>query len=348
MDIRKEYDNTLKELQKRIGDLSGEKISENDTKEILVARLLQALGWNIYDPAEVKREFKYKNHPDSADFALKLDNDAKILIEAKELNNPLDSPKDRSQAINYASNVGVNWSVLTNGNKYLFFNSNVKQDYEKKLFKEFSIEKMTDPEAKELYDILSRDSVVQNNIETVWQNEYYNKAILEALQNLFDKADKDLVNLVKKKLNPEIKIKKEDIIKLISLIKDNIDFQEMGLGGEKVDLPEIETFGEEWDKDSLKKYVLTLKRYNKNSTIAFLSILANLNDRNIVRKDLILKIGENISNPAFNGFGLSGLLAGITRNCDKIKKEQLINKSENRNEFSLKAKYKETIKDLVK
>jgi len=335
------------EVKNSIKSLTGKKISENDTKEVLISRLLRELSWNIYDPQEVKREYKHKNHPDSADFALILNNKPVLLIEAKELNNLLDNVKDWSQAMNYASNVGIKWSILTNGNRYLFFNSNAQEDYENKLFKEFHIEKMNDSDALEFYNILSKESISRGNIENIWKHEYYTKTILDIIQNLFNESDMGLVNLIKKKSNPEMKMKKEDIITVITSIKDNIDFQSLGVDADEADLSEKEIYTMEWDKESLKKYFNTLKKYNKRSTLGFFSILVNSNVTIIKRKDLINQIGEKINNPSFNGYGLSGVLAGITMNCNNNKKEIIINKSENRKEFSIKDKYKEIIKSLL-
>ena len=106
---------TIERLRERISRYSLE-LSRNEirTRAVLIDPMLTALGWDVADPVVVTVE--YEVPPGRADYGLRrgLDNPPAILIEAKKLNEPLDS--HIGQLLNYALVRGVRYGCLTDGN----------------------------------------------------------------------------------------------------------------------------------------------------------------------------------------------------------------------------------------
>ena len=107
---------TLELLRARIqshGDALREK--ETRTRMALVDPLLQALGWDVSDPALVTPEFKVTGG--SADYALqRTEGKPAATVEAKKLGEPLAS--HRMQMLNYANASGIDFAALTDGNHW--------------------------------------------------------------------------------------------------------------------------------------------------------------------------------------------------------------------------------------
>ena len=101
---------TLRERIQSHGDALRE--NETRTRMALVDPLLQALGWDVSDPAVVTPEFKVSGG--WADYALlRPDGPPAATVEAKKLGEPLAS--HRMQMLNYANASGIDFAALTDG-----------------------------------------------------------------------------------------------------------------------------------------------------------------------------------------------------------------------------------------
>ena len=103
---------TLTECINRYGLELGK--NEIRTRAVLIDPMLKALGWDVTDPVLVTVE--YEVPPGRADYGLRrgLDNPPVVLVEAKRLNETLDSHV--GQLLNYALVRGVRYGCLTDGN----------------------------------------------------------------------------------------------------------------------------------------------------------------------------------------------------------------------------------------
>ncbi len=88
--------------------------NETRTRVALIDPLLTALGWDVADPALVTPECNVKGK--FADYALLEDGTVCVFLEAKKLDEPLS--KHRSQIVSYASELGIQFPALTNGNDW--------------------------------------------------------------------------------------------------------------------------------------------------------------------------------------------------------------------------------------
>ena len=128
-------------VRKRIRQIRdrNELIGEQNTKAALIDPLLSALGWDLQEIDEVRREYRRKPQDNPVDYALFLNRTECLLIEAKSLEKDLGDRKWISQNISYAAVVGVKWCVLTNGDEYRVYNSHAEVDVDEKLFRKVSV-----------------------------------------------------------------------------------------------------------------------------------------------------------------------------------------------------------------
>ena len=108
---------TIETLRERIDRYHSE-LSKNEirTRAVLIDPMLKALGWDVAVPNLVTVE--YEVPLGRADYGLRrgLDNPPVVLVEAKKLNEPLDSHV--GQLLNYALVRGVRYGCLTDGNTW--------------------------------------------------------------------------------------------------------------------------------------------------------------------------------------------------------------------------------------
>ena len=147
-DARAALTETLTKVRGRIEQLRarGDRVSEQDTKAILIEPLLAALGWRLNDLDEVRREYRAKSQDNPVDYALLVFGQARLFVEAKAYSSALNR-KCASQVMGYAAVVGVGWCLLTNGDEYRLYNSYAKVDVDAKLFRTV---RLRDPEQTDL------------------------------------------------------------------------------------------------------------------------------------------------------------------------------------------------------
>ncbi len=106
----------IESLRERIGT-HGASLGENETRTrmALVDPLLQALGWDVSDPAVVTPEYRVTGG--LADYALlRSDQQPAATVEAKKLGERLAS--HQMQMLNYANASGIDFAALTDGDHW--------------------------------------------------------------------------------------------------------------------------------------------------------------------------------------------------------------------------------------
>ena len=110
----------LRELAERVQGMSGG-FSERDTERYLVEPFMDALGYDSRNPAEVQAQLPVKigSTTKNCDYAITVENEVRILIEAKRASVSLDSP---GQLASYFSQVPTALlGIYTNGLEYRFY-----------------------------------------------------------------------------------------------------------------------------------------------------------------------------------------------------------------------------------
>ena len=102
----------------------GDLLRQNEfrTRLALIDPLLEALGWNVGDPALVIPEYDVSGK--RADYALLGSNRTPaVFLEAKKLDDSLSN--HRSQVVAYASELGIRYPALTNGNNWEVYDNSM-------------------------------------------------------------------------------------------------------------------------------------------------------------------------------------------------------------------------------
>jgi predicted type IV restriction endonuclease len=108
----------MEELSRFIESLRGKKsiynFDEDLTKQAIVLKILDILGWDTFNPEEVSQEHRITGG--KVDYALTVNKKNLLFIEAKSINAPLDSHEE--QLLSYSFHAGVELALLTNGTEW--------------------------------------------------------------------------------------------------------------------------------------------------------------------------------------------------------------------------------------
>jgi hypothetical protein len=192
----------LVKVRDRIDSLAGEPFGEQNTKAGLIAPILRALGWDTEDFREVHLEYKPRPVDNPVDYALLLNGQPRMFVEAKALGQNLSDRKWAGQIMGYAGVAGVRWVVLTNGDEYRIYNAHEAVDVDEKMFRRVRI---SDPaaDAEDTLALLSKESIAE--LEALWQEEFVDRQVKAAIDHLFEpEPDPGLVRLLRRDL-PNLK-----------------------------------------------------------------------------------------------------------------------------------------------
>lgn len=124
--------------------------SESATRHALIDPLLQKLGWDLSDLNQCKTEY---GTGQKRDYALFSPNDTEIprvIIEAKSLGTNF-TEKIKNQLTNYCNNLGTDFGILTDGNRWIFYDIYKKAPLDEKTIQEINID---EPEGNNIMKFL--------------------------------------------------------------------------------------------------------------------------------------------------------------------------------------------------
>jgi hypothetical protein len=203
---RQTLTSVLPKLSKRIQKIQNrnENIGEQNTKAALIDPLLAALGWDVEDIDEVSREYRRKSQDNPVDYALFMLRSPRLFVEAKGLEKDLSDRKWISQVLGYATVVGVEWCVLTNGDEYRLYNAHAPVDVEQKLFRVVRISESDQEEyTLETLELLSKEKMGDNLLNVLWKAHFIDRHVSRALGELLQNDDASLIRLIRKR-TPEL------------------------------------------------------------------------------------------------------------------------------------------------
>ncbi len=119
MDLRETLDSLADRLEKQMPLLT----NEEATKNALIMPVINALGYNVFDPTEVLPEFTADvgtKKGEKVDYAINVNGKPMILIECKSVTSDL-SFQHASQLFRYFGVTDARFAVLTNGVHYWFY-----------------------------------------------------------------------------------------------------------------------------------------------------------------------------------------------------------------------------------
>lgn len=176
--------------------------TEEGTKNALVMPFLAALGYDVFNPAELIPEFTADvgtKKGEKVDYAIMSNDTPVVLIECKSCNIDLNS-SHTSQLFRYFSVTDARFSILTNGVEYRFYSDLDKQNcMDDRPFLSFNIHDFDDNGLSELAkfgkDKFDTDSI----LDTASSLKYLN-LLKVYLKQQFDEPTEEFVRFVGKQV----------------------------------------------------------------------------------------------------------------------------------------------------
>ncbi len=135
-------------------------LNESDTVTIVVDMLSDIFGYDKYE--NITSEYAIKKT--FCDLAIKIENNVRILIEVKSIGTNL---KDMhlKQAVDYGSNAGIDWVVLTNGETWKVYKIVFSKPVEHELVYDFKIHdlKVANKDDLSYLYMLSKEAISKKN-----------------------------------------------------------------------------------------------------------------------------------------------------------------------------------------
>jgi predicted type IV restriction endonuclease len=187
-------------------------INEAQTSQVIILRLLKALGWDIWDPEEVKaQDSSSKSY--RPDFLLNVNGKPAFVLEVKALDKtPTD--EDRTQVVNYANSQNIRWAVLTTGRVWEFFDNKEEAKAPEKRVLLFQLD---NPSAKEYLERTLSKSLwkeanasgklsriakdIRKEIETQQSLTKIENILRKALEEGYQRSEKGLRKAIEKELS---------------------------------------------------------------------------------------------------------------------------------------------------
>src|SRR5215213_6487362 len=232
--------NVIPRLRTRIQKIRNRKenIGEQNTKAALIDPLLSALGWDIEDIDEVSREYRRKPQDNPVDYALFMLRSPRLFVEAKGLEKDLSDRKWISQILGYATVVGVEWCILTNGDEYRLYNAHAPVDVEQKLFRVVCISESDQEEyTLETLELLSKEKMGDNLLNVLWKAHFIDRHVSRALGELLQNDDASLIRLIRKR-TPELT--PSEIRESLKRADIRIDFPVVSVSSQSLATEEVE------------------------------------------------------------------------------------------------------------
>lgn len=192
------------QLKQFIADIKNKGLIERDeatTKQIIILRLFSILGWNVYDPDEVRPEHSVGGK--KVDYSLRHREQNKVFVEVKKSGEDLEIHQE--QLLNYAFHEGIEIAILTNGLSWWFYLPLNPGSWEQRKF--FSID-ITQQQENEIIgnfiNFLAKENVIpEKSLETakkLYKSNQKDQTIIASLPKAWNKliqeTDEQLIELI--------------------------------------------------------------------------------------------------------------------------------------------------------
>lgn len=173
-------------------------LGEEATKTSVVMPFLAALGYDIFNPSEVRPEFTADvgtKKGEKVDFAIFLDDKVEMIVEAKPFSCALKDAQ-YSQLYRYFAVTDARIALLTNGTEYWFFTDvDAPNRMDEKPFFKFSLEVYDEADLRELEKFAKESFSIEQVQATAASLKYTRLAAQYIAQQMAD-PDEEFVKLV--------------------------------------------------------------------------------------------------------------------------------------------------------
>ncbi len=168
---------------------------EATTKQIIIIRILNILGWNIFDIKEIQPEYPVdpQNSNEKVDYALARDTDNMVFVEAKAVNVDLENWEEKFCSYCFKNNVVL--GILTNGISWWFYLPRAKGSwYERKFYSINLVQQDTDIIVSKFIDFLSKQNVTNGKSEENARRTYESKQKKQIIKKSLPQAWNTLIS----------------------------------------------------------------------------------------------------------------------------------------------------------
>lgn len=204
----------IKKFQPILANARDKDINESDTVTIISDVLSEVFGYDKY--TEITSEFAIKKT--FCDLAIKLGDTVKMLIEVKAAGLNL-KEQHIKQAVDYGSNSGIDWVILTNGVTWKVYKVIFAKPITTEMLYEFDITEMNPKKDTdmELLFYLAKESMNRSNKlaleEYHLQKQLLNKYVIS--QVILNDATLDVIRRNLKKISADTKVTNDEIRAII-------------------------------------------------------------------------------------------------------------------------------------
>lgn len=285
-----ELNNAIEKILKTYNDQKDNITTEEATKMSLIAPLIAALGYNVFDPSEVLPEFTADvgtKKGEKIDYAIKRNGEIIMIIECKCHSVTL-SEADKNQLVRYFMCLpDTKIAVLTNGLVYQFYTDIDKFSMlDAKPYFQIDIRNMSSSDIKELARYC-KPQFDTNSIRNWAAGLKLKNGIKKYISDQFANPDEHFTKILTKAAHPNVKIVPslmEELTKLTRLALSeflNESLNERLSSAMREDIPS-DTDEESADKD--KTIITTQEEIDGHNIVrAILSKRTNISD--IVMRD---------------------------------------------------------------
>ncbi len=191
------FEEQLKNYVGKIIKMKDSVSTEEATKTSMIMPFFQLLGYDIFNPNEFIPEFTADvgiKKGEKVDYAIILNDEVSILIEAKAINQKLD--KHDSQLFRYFGTTRAKFAILTNGLVYKFYTDLEKTNVMDSLpFLEINIDELTDNDIVELKKF-HRDNFDVEHILSAASDLKYLSQIKKVIKEEFNNPSDEFVKMI--------------------------------------------------------------------------------------------------------------------------------------------------------
>jgi len=189
---------SLRTVSDKVKLHSDQMLTEEAVKTAVVLPVLRALGYDVFNPLEVVPEFTADavgKKGEKVDYALKVDDEIRILIECKPISTALER-KHTNQLFRYFSVTSAKFAILTNGRIFQFYTDLDEQNkLDSKPFFTFDIAEMNSGSVSELKKFEKSAFDIPNILATA-ERLKYTSGIKQTINSLIDDPSEEFVRLV--------------------------------------------------------------------------------------------------------------------------------------------------------
>lgn len=197
--------------------------NEEMTKQALIIPFIQTLGFDIFNPLDVKPEYVAdfgKKKGEKVDYALFKDNSPIIFVEAKSVNENLNN-HDAQLSRYFNSTTDIKLAILTNGIEYRFFTDlKTNNIMDEEPFLSVDITNLKDSDIESI-SRFRRDSYDKESLITYAEELVYTSNLNDTLRKLFNSPSDDFIRFLIKDFS-ETRVTSNVIDRFRPLVKNAI------------------------------------------------------------------------------------------------------------------------------